>query len=407
MSELERKIVQEKDRLKKEMLNKIKEAKANLLKMTDSQLASTTKRTILENEQMTNELAYQSKRTTELVQKNEALKKENQTLRRNMDLMTQEQEEVAKRNNSSQKVIKMLLNKLKAMESSKSEERIDLEGRKDLEIRTLLDELGYREARIEELGLQVDGLKEQLHSEINAKDTLVAEQFKMISVLNEAATFILSFIEDNRANQRPKSSGTTLALGLADEQSTALSDTARSWGIPSTPDEIKLADQERMLRFLLAKLSTLQGRSQSPNSRNLAGLPPISAHRSEHTATNSIIPMSSRPPTTPAFLGFGSPLPDSPRFSSADHRAAHSVAVQTDPRITTSFDLKADYQSAPTTLEVLSGTVRPWGKKVDAVHFARHTPDTYLRKGQKTTPKMSGLPPSSADTQPGYSRSLI
>ena len=51
--------MQEKDRLKKEMLYKLRETKANLLKMTDNQLDTTTKRTIAENEQMSSELAWQ------------------------------------------------------------------------------------------------------------------------------------------------------------------------------------------------------------------------------------------------------------------------------------------------------------------------------------------------------------
>ena len=59
VSDLERKHVQEKDRLKKEMLLKLRETKANLLKMTDNQLDTTTKRTIAENEQMSSELAWQ------------------------------------------------------------------------------------------------------------------------------------------------------------------------------------------------------------------------------------------------------------------------------------------------------------------------------------------------------------
>ena len=59
--------MQEKDRLKKEMLYKLRETKANLLKMTDNQLDTTTKRTIAENEQMSSELAWQSKETEKLI----------------------------------------------------------------------------------------------------------------------------------------------------------------------------------------------------------------------------------------------------------------------------------------------------------------------------------------------------
>ena len=81
VSDLEQKHVQEKDRLKKEMLLKLRETKANLLKMTDNQLDTTTKRTIAENEQMSSELAWQSKETEKLIRRNEKLVSENAALK--------------------------------------------------------------------------------------------------------------------------------------------------------------------------------------------------------------------------------------------------------------------------------------------------------------------------------------
>ena len=51
--------VQEKENLKREMLMKIKETKQNLLSMTEDQLHITTKRHIMENENMVTELQYQ------------------------------------------------------------------------------------------------------------------------------------------------------------------------------------------------------------------------------------------------------------------------------------------------------------------------------------------------------------
>ena len=92
VADLERKHVQEKDRLKKEMLYKLRETKANLLKMTDNQLDTTTKRTIAENEQMSSELAWQSKETEKLIRKNDKLVHENQTLKRELSLHTQTQQ---------------------------------------------------------------------------------------------------------------------------------------------------------------------------------------------------------------------------------------------------------------------------------------------------------------------------
>lgn len=67
VEKLEKRTIMEKDRLKNEMLRKIKETKLSLLAMTEDQLHTTTKRTIMENEQITTELQYQSKETERCV----------------------------------------------------------------------------------------------------------------------------------------------------------------------------------------------------------------------------------------------------------------------------------------------------------------------------------------------------
>ena len=83
---LERKMFHEKERIKKEFLIKIKETKQNLLSMTEDKLHTTTKRTIMENEQMTTELQYQSRETEQLLKMNTKLRFENKELQRNVHL---------------------------------------------------------------------------------------------------------------------------------------------------------------------------------------------------------------------------------------------------------------------------------------------------------------------------------
>ena len=51
-------------------------------KLTDNQLETTTKRTIMENEQMASELAYQSRQTENLLTKNKKLLEDNLSLKR-------------------------------------------------------------------------------------------------------------------------------------------------------------------------------------------------------------------------------------------------------------------------------------------------------------------------------------
>jgi hypothetical protein len=58
INEKEREKIQATEKLRKEMLYKIKETKANLLALNDEQLQTTTRLTILQNHQLTTELEY-------------------------------------------------------------------------------------------------------------------------------------------------------------------------------------------------------------------------------------------------------------------------------------------------------------------------------------------------------------
>ena len=70
LGEKERDKIQATEELRKEMLLKIKETKANLLALNDEQLQTTTRLTILQNHQLTTELEYQSKQTEQLLFRN-------------------------------------------------------------------------------------------------------------------------------------------------------------------------------------------------------------------------------------------------------------------------------------------------------------------------------------------------
>lgn len=108
IADMARQSVQEKERLKREMLIKVKETKQvcgargwngivrarsdahaplqNLLSMTEDQLHMTTKRTILENEQMSSELQYQSKQTEQLLQRNKDLTEQNSAMKQEVEV---------------------------------------------------------------------------------------------------------------------------------------------------------------------------------------------------------------------------------------------------------------------------------------------------------------------------------
>lgn len=108
LSAMDRKKAIEIDLLKKDMQQKIKETRDNLRLKTKDQLDTTTKRTIMENEQMTTELAFQSREMEKLVQKNNSLLEENENLRRNVRIHKELEQELAKRTHLYQKTIKRL-----------------------------------------------------------------------------------------------------------------------------------------------------------------------------------------------------------------------------------------------------------------------------------------------------------
>lgn len=102
------------DQLKKDMQMRIKETREMLKARTKDQLDSTTKRTIMENEQMATELHFQSKETERLLDRNQSLLDENAQLRRNLQIHKDLENELARRTHIYQRLLKKMDQKQKA-----------------------------------------------------------------------------------------------------------------------------------------------------------------------------------------------------------------------------------------------------------------------------------------------------
>jgi hypothetical protein len=105
---LDRQKAMEIDALKKEMLQKIRETRDTLRLKTRDQLDATTKRTIMENEQMTTELHFQSRETEKLLDRNANLSEGNRQLKRNLLIHKELEAELARRTHVYQKLIRKL-----------------------------------------------------------------------------------------------------------------------------------------------------------------------------------------------------------------------------------------------------------------------------------------------------------
>jgi hypothetical protein len=120
LAALDRKKAVEIDQLKKEMLHKIRDTRDTLRLKTRDQLDATTKRTIMENEQMTTELHFQSRETERLLAKNARLLEETAQLKRAVALHEEVEHELARRTHVYQKLIRKLHFKLKQGEDSQA-----------------------------------------------------------------------------------------------------------------------------------------------------------------------------------------------------------------------------------------------------------------------------------------------
>ena len=109
------------------MLNKIRETKLRLLAMTEDQLHTTTKRTIMENEQMTIELQYQSKETQKLIKTTNEKNKNLKNLKRQIDLHKNTENMLAKRTYFLQKLVDQLQAQIKRMKQKEKENETENE----------------------------------------------------------------------------------------------------------------------------------------------------------------------------------------------------------------------------------------------------------------------------------------
>ena len=119
-TKMDRDRIQATERLRMEMLLKIKETKANLSALNDEQQQTTTRLTIMQNSQLTQELEFQSKQTESLLVQNNDFRQEIETLKKDIEIHKEVEKELAKRSHFFQKVIKRYKLQIAELEASKT-----------------------------------------------------------------------------------------------------------------------------------------------------------------------------------------------------------------------------------------------------------------------------------------------
>ena len=92
-------------RLKKEMVNRVNQVASEFRKVSNKQMAETTKRTIRDNVSINAQLDKMSDKTTELIAENDDLRKKNKEHRQKIEMLEENEKEILKKNHSNQKVV--------------------------------------------------------------------------------------------------------------------------------------------------------------------------------------------------------------------------------------------------------------------------------------------------------------
>eukprot|EP00286_Rhodomonas_abbreviata_P000782 CAMPEP_0181288166 /NCGR_PEP_ID=MMETSP1101-20121128/183_1 /TAXON_ID=46948 /ORGANISM="Rhodomonas abbreviata, Strain Caron Lab Isolate" /LENGTH=491 /DNA_ID=CAMNT_0023392261 /DNA_START=147 /DNA_END=1622 /DNA_ORIENTATION=- len=269
ISELERKTVQEKERLRKEMEQKIREAKETFMKMTDSQLETTTKKTMHENEQMASELAFQNRETERLLQKNRKLADENLITRRELAMYKQAESELARRNHAYLKTIHSLLAKLKSLEGAK----------KDME-RMTKDKEGFistaykgRVASLQESVEETYKYLDAIGKDLESKST---ELSRLQQVKDDISLFIIQAAKEAKRRIAAAYLGERSPIDDEEGSEDRLAGLREQDVLDVRLDELPLEEREDVLRFIVARVSSLDKEAKrstlnSPKSAEDAG----------------------------------------------------------------------------------------------------------------------------------------
>ncbi|XP_039177390.1 cilia- and flagella-associated protein 157 isoform X1 [Crotalus tigris] len=120
---LERKAVIDKERMKKDMLHRVNAVAAEFRKVANNQMAETTKRTIRENVAISLQLTKVTEQSLQLIQENDRLKAAHAEAAKQLQLLEQNEKKMVKNSLGHQKMIWMLTEKCKELQSELEEQR--------------------------------------------------------------------------------------------------------------------------------------------------------------------------------------------------------------------------------------------------------------------------------------------
>ncbi|XP_055255055.1 cilia- and flagella-associated protein 157 isoform X2 [Moschus berezovskii] len=198
---LEKKSVLDKDRLRKEIIQRVNMVATEFHKVATSQMWDTTKRAITENNAVTLQLAKITRQGTQLLAENEQLRGHQNDLCKQLELLENSQKLMARNNLGHQKVILMLTEKCREQQKGTAEaERLRIllgQLEQDL-LKQQQDNQALRNER-DQLNLQL----EQQQAEGQRLQQQLSKEQKVRASLETALAQATSFLQDIMQQMQP------------------------------------------------------------------------------------------------------------------------------------------------------------------------------------------------------------
>lgn len=279
---LERKQVVDKDRLKKEMVTRVNQVAAEFRKVSNKQMAETTKRTIRENVSINAQLAKMSDKTVELIHDNDDMRTKDKDTKQKLDLLETNEKELAKKNHSNQKIIRMLTEKCKNQEAIIADYEMREEQYQEIEREVDLLRQQTETARDEIQGLakENENFQDQLTAASKQHAEGQDERRKLEKVLANAAIALRQALKTTTTEDVEES-----PFDIAEKRNNMLENmlvllnSAAAIGLGPTPKEFAMAGEPPRPRSSSQMPGTGQGirpgeLPQSPLARSVRGTLP-------------------------------------------------------------------------------------------------------------------------------------
>ncbi|MBW00796.1 hypothetical protein ESR_02291, partial [Eschrichtius robustus] len=191
---LEKKSVLDKDRLKKEIIQRVNMVAAEFRKVATSQMWDTTKRAIMENNTVTLQLAKISRQGMQLLQENEQLRGNQDNLCKQLELLENSQKVMARHSRGHKKIILMLTEKCREQQQGRAEAK---------QLRLLLSQLEQSLMQLQKDHQALRSQREQLNLQLERQQAEgqrlqqeLAEEQKVRASLETALAQATSFLQD-------------------------------------------------------------------------------------------------------------------------------------------------------------------------------------------------------------------